>query len=90
MLEYKFAFDELEPLLDGSFGEITWNPLMKKRVLMYDETDISLSTENDKSGNRSITLINDDLPRGGQRSTRGSNHVTAGCGTNMDGEMLWQ
>lgn len=87
-IEYNFAFDEPELLSDGRVAEMTWNKLLTPRVFMFDETPITLTTETDKSGTRSVTFVNEFFNQGGQRSTQGADNVIAGIGATLAGEIL--
>ena len=53
LIRFKFAFDEPEALPDGTFAEITMNPLLRARWVMFDETEYRLANDKDKGGTRS-------------------------------------
>jgi hypothetical protein len=88
LLKYKFAFDEPETLADGTVAEIIYNKILLDRILWMDETDNSLSNDQDASGPRSKTYANDSLNRASQRATRGASHVTNCASVTMAGVPL--
>jgi hypothetical protein len=87
-LKYGFAFDRPETLFDGTVAEITMNPLMRHRSIVYDETELRMGNEKDKGGPRSKTLTNPELHRGGARSTRSNIHITGGLAVTAAKEKL--
>ena len=87
-LKYGFAFDEPEALANGTVAEITMNPLLLGRAIVFDETEFRLGNDSDVGGTRAGTYANASLNRGGSRHTRSNNHVTGGLAVSMAGEAL--
>ena len=87
-MKYQFAFDQVQSLGDGSFAEITMNPLLQSRHIVFDETEFRLGSDRDNGGTRAGTYTNPALNRGGTRSTRSNTHVTGGLAVTAAGELL--
>lgn len=75
----------MQSLGDGSFAEITMNPLLQSRHIVFDETEFRLGSDRDNGGTRAGTYTNPALNRGGARSTRSNTEKT----TKMSIWRLW-
>ncbi len=57
---------------------------MLRRIINFDETHLTKSSEGDRGGPRADTLTNPNLPRAGLRVFKGSgSHVTGVFGSNV-------
>ena len=88
LLQYGFALDVKEILPNGTVCEITIDRRLRHRNIHYDESELRMGSDIDKSGSRSKTHTNPNLNRTGSRYTRASGHVTGGFSVTGAGELL--
>ena len=68
-MQYGFALDVKEILPDGTVCEITIDRRLRHRSIHYNETELRLGTDIDRSGPRSMTHTNPNFNRTGSRCT---------------------
>ena len=88
LLESGLAIDEKMKLSDGTFAEISIGDVEADRIINFDETEHSFTTQYDKGGNRALRYGDSSLPKGKNKGTRGSSHTTGIYGSTAAGTAM--
>lgn len=75
-------------LLDGAIAELTIREDGLKRFIQFNETEHTVTVKSDKGGSQALAWVDDELPRNGTPTFRGSSHVTGLYLCNAGGEPL--